>query len=81
MAKKADEDVAGGGGSMTCGECRHAEPVILGDEPAVECRRYPAQIFVAEGEVLQAWPNVQIGDWCSEFTPSDPAASSGEGKG
>ena len=41
---------------------------------ALECRRYPPQVYWlheddgGDAEALQAWPEVQRGDFCGEWT-------------
>jgi hypothetical protein len=54
--------------SLSCATCRHAEPAQLGDELALECRRYPPVVLHSDGEPFMAFPQVVEGDWCGEWT-------------
>lgn len=58
---------------MNCETCCYGEPVIGNDDaPRLECRRFPAQVFVLDGEPTQAWPTIYPGDWCGEWAPKEP---------
>lgn len=64
-------------GYQSCGTCQYHEPRLEGGEMAVECRRYPPVVTVLGygggdmGEAVQAWPQVQAGDWCGEYLMTD----------
>jgi hypothetical protein len=55
--------------SDDCFVCRHSRPTITDDdgEPILKCHRYPATLFVLDGELTQTWPDaVEIcGEWAS----------------
>ena len=49
-----------------CTSCAHCHPIITEGESLVEeCRRYPPQVFILEGEFTQSFPNA--GERCGEF--------------
>lgn len=67
----------------TCSTCRYAELTVDGDDPRVECRRFPPQLLMAVGVEIdlgdeterteigsQGWPIVQSEDWCGEWAGS-----------
>lgn len=57
-----------------CGNCRYSEPAMAGDDPVLECRRYPPQIFPVDDDVRWSWPHMASTDWCGEhrLDPTDP---------
>lgn len=53
---------------VNCGRCRFVEPTVGDDdEPRADCRRYPPQYVVIDGEPVTIWPQVNGDDWCGEF--------------
>jgi hypothetical protein len=59
---------------MTCAECAHSRPALtdVENEPILKCHRYPATIFVFDGEIAQTYPEADepCGEWRSN-TPID----------
>ncbi len=58
----------------SCGTCRYGEPGITADDEQLilECRRYPPQLFVVNGDVARTWPQMQSHDWCGEWAEALP---------
>jgi hypothetical protein len=57
-----------------CGTCRHAHISFDPDDPeqpTMECRRYPPQVFVLNDEPAQAFPSIDSDMSCGEWAP-DP---------
>lgn len=56
---------------MNCPTCRWSNPVLSDIEeegPLLNCQRYPPQLFAFEDQVTQAWPKMEDGDWCGEYS-------------
>ena len=58
----------------SCIECRYAQArVASGDEPVLDCRRYPPAVIVLNGDPMTVWTQVDGDDLCGEWSPpSDP---------
>jgi hypothetical protein len=58
MAKRADIQITTPQNVETCVGCRYAQPVVTQSENVIlECYRYPAQLLVWDGEIMQAHPD------------------------
>lgn len=60
--------------SRSCETCRFAELTIEGDDPRVECRRFPPNVVALPDDQSMAgqlWPVVQVGDWCGEYRSTE----------
>lgn len=57
--------------NASCGTCRHTAIDIDDDGPVYTCRRYPPQITGDSTEAGQAWPTVELTDWCGEHSLAD----------
>lgn len=56
----------------SCTDCTYSTPDVRGDDFVLECRRFPPQVFVVDGnDAVQAWPNVGPDDWCGEHHPNE----------
>lgn len=54
----------------SCATCRHSRPVLSDIEeegPLLKCHRYPAQMLVVDGDVIQAQPDAD--EPCGEWSP------------
>ncbi|MBV6448541.1 MAG: hypothetical protein FCKEOINB_02197 [Nitrosomonas sp.] len=62
-------------GNQTCVSCAHSEPAIDDEAvPYLQCRRFPPQFGVVDGEMVRAWAQVDESDWCGEHQPREEGA-------